>query len=67
MADLAWFFRKIEVYSVLFALWLFYLYFKSRAGFMDSMRAMLFWSLILPLIAYLAIGDEIRRRAPRSR
>jgi uncharacterized membrane protein len=58
---LGWFFRKLQVLAVLFVLGLLYLYFKSKAGYLDQMKATAFLALIMPLLFYLAVEDAARR------
>lgn len=61
MGRITRFFRKVYAMFILFLLGLLFLYFKSKAGALDHMRAMLFLSLIVPLLFSIALEDAVRK------
>nr|KJR73925.1 MAG: hypothetical protein TU35_02975 [Thermoproteus sp. AZ2] len=67
MNRITWAFKKFEAYVMLFILGILYLYFKSKIGidFVNSMRAFLIWSIIFPLLFYIAIGEGLHRKTDK--
>jgi hypothetical protein len=57
---LTWFFRKLEILALLFVLGLLYVYFKSKVGYLDQMKASVFLVLMVPLLIYLSVEDAVR-------
>ncbi|MFP3192745.1 MAG: hypothetical protein RXR02_06510 [Thermoproteus sp.] len=58
---LTWLFRKLEILALLFVLGLLYVYFKSKVGYLDQMKASVFLVLMVPLLIYLSVEDAVRR------
>jgi len=58
---LTWFFRRLEILALLFVLGLLYVYFKSKVGYLDQMKASVFLVLMVPLLIYLSVEDAVRR------
>ncbi len=61
MRRVARFFKRLYALAVLFVLGLLFLYFKTKSGALDQMRAMLFLSLIMPLLFSMAVEDAVRK------
>jgi hypothetical protein len=64
---LTWFFRKLEILALLFVLGLLYVYFKSKVGYLDQMKASVFLVLMVPLLIYLSVEDAVRRAPTAAR
>jgi uncharacterized membrane protein SirB2 len=58
---LTWLFRKLEILALLFVLGLLYIYFKSKVGYLDQMKASVFLVLMVPLLIYLSVEDAVKR------
>ena len=58
---LTWFFRRLEILALLFVLGLLYVYFKSKVGYLDQMKASVLLVLMVPLLIYLSVEDAVRR------
>ncbi|MCI4465825.1 MAG: hypothetical protein RXQ56_01500 [Thermoproteus sp.] len=64
---LTWLFRKLEILALLFVLGLLYVYFKSKVGYLDQMKASVFLVLMVPLLIYLSVEDAVRRAPTAAR
>ncbi|MFP3348476.1 MAG: hypothetical protein RXN90_04040 [Thermoproteus sp.] len=62
-----WLFRKLEILALLFVLGLLYIYFKSKVGYLDQMKASVFLVLMVPLLIYLSVEDAVRRAPTAAR
>ncbi|KUO84029.1 MAG: hypothetical protein AT711_06130 [Thermoproteus sp. CIS_19] len=64
---LTWLFRKLEILALLFVLGLLYVYFKSKVGYLDQMKASVFLVLMVPLLIYLSVEDAVKRAPTAAR